>query len=196
MRRGGRAALGRVDSYLRPRARPATAWSTIKPAIAVAVLRARRRGKLPGGRTPTAEERSLIARAIENSDNAAAATLFGELGPTGQATGAVQQVLRSAGDTSTMVNGKPLRPQFSTYGQTSWPIREAARFYRELANRCLLGPADTQLILGPMGAVTSIGGSGWGLPLAGFSPLRFKAGWGPERGLTPGLHRRAIRHRR
>jgi hypothetical protein len=59
---------------------PPHAWSTIKPLIAVAVLRARRDGKLPGGRTTTNSERDLIGRAIKNSDNAAAAELFHELG--------------------------------------------------------------------------------------------------------------------
>jgi hypothetical protein len=162
--------------------RPPHAWSTIKPVIAVAVLRARREGALPGGREPTSAERELIARSIEDSDNAAAAQLFEELGPPSQAAAALQQVLRQAGDTTTRVEARVTRPGFSSYGQTVWPLSEEARFYRQLANGCLAGRSDTRMILDDMGSVTELGGAGWGLPVAGFSPLGFKAGWGPEEG--------------
>ncbi|MGH2925233.1 MAG: hypothetical protein ACRDK1_04600 [Solirubrobacterales bacterium] len=160
------------------------AWSTIKPVIAVAVLKARRAGDLAGGRAPTASERDLISRAIENSDNEAAAQLFGELGSMPQATAAMQMILVEAGDRTTKVNGEVTRPGFSSYGQTEWAPRQAALFYRQLANGCLADGADTRLILADMGAVTPVGGSGWGLPLARFKGVRFKAGWGPERGAT------------
>jgi hypothetical protein len=160
------------------------AWSTIKLVIAVAVLGARRAGELAGGATPTPSERALIARAIENSDNEAAAQLFGELGDVREATAALQRVLSEAGDTKTRVNARLTRPGFSTYGQTVWAPRREALFFRELANGCVATPADTRLILADMGAVTPIGGSAWGLPLASFDDLRFKAGWGPEQGDT------------
>jgi hypothetical protein len=161
---------------------PPHAWSTIKPVIAVAVLRARRAGQLPGGRAPTSAERELIARSMQDSDNAAAAELFGELGPPPQATAALQGVLREAGDTTTRVQARVTRPGFSSYGQTVWPLSEEARFYRELANGCLAASGDTRLVLDAMGSVTELGGAGWGLPVAGFSGLRVKAGWGPEQG--------------
>ena len=161
---------------------PPHAWSTIKPLIAVAVLRARRAGELAGGSAPTAEEHSLIERAIEDSDNEAAAQLFSELGSTDEATAAMQRVLLDTGDHTTRVNAAALRPEFSTYGQTSWPLAQEAGFYRELANGCLLGVSDTHLILDAMARVTPTGGSGWGLPTAGFPDLRSKAGWGPEQG--------------
>ncbi len=160
------------------------AWSTIKPVIAAAVLRARRAGDLGGGRTPTARERSLIARAIENSDNEAAAALFAELGSVHQASQAMQRVLVDAGDNRTHVNERLTRPGYSTYGQTSWALGSEARFYRALVNGCLLGAKDTDVITHAMANVSSIGGAGWGLPTAGFDRLRFKAGWGPERGTS------------
>ncbi len=164
--------------------KPPHAWSTIKPAIAVAVLRARRQGTLPGGRLPTSDERTLIARAIENSDNAAAAALFDELGSQAEATRAVQRVLVAAGDRTTRVQEQVTRPPFSSYGQTVWPLDRAALFYRQLANGCLANGTDTGLVLNDMRHVTPVGGSTWGLPQAGFSDLAFKAGWGPEDGTT------------
>ncbi len=173
---------GPIESFGASRA--PHAWSTIKPVIAVALLRARRAGELAGGRTPTSSERQLIASAIENSDNEAAAQLFGELGAVPGATAALQRVLDEAGDATTVVNARLTRPGFSTYGQTAWAPSEEALFYRELANGCVATAADTRLILADMGAVTSIGGSSWGLPAAGFDDLRFKAGWGPEQGAT------------
>lgn len=166
------------------RARPPHAWSTIKPVIVVAVARARHAGELGGGRQLTTSERQLIARAIENSDNVAAAQLFEELGSRAQATAALQQVLVDGGDRRTRVNEQVTRPPFSSYGQTAWPLSEAARFYRQLANGCLADPSDTQLILDDMRNVTAVGGAGWGLPQAGFPTLRLKAGWGPENGQT------------
>jgi hypothetical protein len=175
-------ARGRIRSF--GTTDPPHAWSTIKPVIAVAVLRARRAGQLSGGRLPTSSERSLIARAIENSDNAAAAELFTELGPLPRATAALQRVLVDAGDTKTQVNGRVTRPEFSTYGQTLWQLSEEARFYRQLANGCLVSRPDSRLILEDMGAVTSVGGASWGLPVVGFPQLRFKAGWGPEQGAS------------
>jgi hypothetical protein len=158
------------------------AWSTIKPVIAAAVLGERRAGELGQPDTPTATETDLIARAIENSDNEAAAQLFAELGDQRQATAALQRVVEKAGDRSTTVNEQVTVPGFSSYGQTSWRLPEEARFYRSLANGCLLGADDTATILRDMANVTDVGGASWGLPTAGISDLAFKAGWGPEEG--------------
>ncbi len=158
------------------------AWSTIKPVIVAAVLEARRAGLLGSPDTPTSTETELIARAIENSDNEAAAALFAELGDQQQATKYLQQVLDKAGDHSTTVNERVTRPGLSSYGQTSWPLTDEATFYRALANGCLLGSADTSAILNDMRGVTDVGEGSWGLPAAGFSDLAFKAGWGPEEG--------------
>lgn len=171
---------GDVEAYGPPQV--PHAWSTIKPVIAVAVLRARRGGELEGGAAPTTSEKTLVERAVEDSDNEAAAELFSELGSTARATGALQRVLDDAGSQRTKVNGQATRPEFSTYGQTAWPMTDAARFYRALADGCLMGSADTGLVLAAMARVTPTGGSGWGLPTAGFRELRFKAGWGPEQG--------------
>jgi hypothetical protein len=173
---------GRAEAFGNPQ--PPHAWSTIKPVIAAAVLRARRAGDLPGGRRPTPTEVLLIKRAIENSDNLAAADLFAELGSTDEATPKLQRVLARSGDDQTHVNAQPLRPGFSTYGQTTWSLAHGSLFYRELANGCLLDGADWRLILNAMANVTAAGGRTWGLPAAGFHDLRLKSGWGPERGLT------------
>jgi hypothetical protein len=93
-------------------------------------------------------------------------------------------VLVAADDRRTHVNEKVTRPPFSSYGQTVWALPEEARFYRQLANGCLADPQDTRLVLADMGAVTEVGGSGWGLSVARFPELGFKAGWGPEHGQT------------
>jgi hypothetical protein len=160
------------------------AWSTIKPAIVVAVAEARRSGALGPPHRMTTSERELTARAIEDSDNQAAESLFNELGDTGEATAAVQRVLRRSGDRRTVVNSRLTRPGFSTYGQTKWPMSEAARFYRALANGCLTDGVSTKVVLDAMANIGSAGGSEWGLAPAGFTPLRFKDGLGPESGLS------------
>jgi hypothetical protein len=150
--------------------------------IATAVLRARRAGALPGGRQPTRRELDLIERAIEDSNNAASAALFAELGSADEATHAMDRVLRSAGDHRTEVNPDVTRPGYSSYGQTRWALGAEARFYRAMLNGCLLGRDDTKTIRQAMGSVSDIGGAGWGLGALGFPRLRFKAGWGPEQG--------------
>lgn len=149
------------------------AWSTIKPVIAVAVAREH---------PFTAAQAAQVEAAIANSDNAAAEALFADLGPRPRANDALDAALELAGD-STPVNRARTRPEFSTYGQTEWPLAEAGRFYRALANGCLAGPRATRTILGAMGSVTAAGGSTWGLAPAGFAPLAFKDGLGPESGL-------------
>ena len=149
------------------------AWSTIKPAIAVAVAR---------DHSLTADEVAQIQAAIANSDNEAADALFAALGSPTEANDAIDAVLERSGGT-TKVNRLKTRPEFSTFGQTEWPLGEAARFYRALANGCLADPASTKVILDAMGSVSPAGGASWGLVPAGFEGVRFKDGLGPESGL-------------
>ena len=150
------APLARWRSpVLRGLSKPPHAWSTIKPAIAVAVLRARRQGTLPGGRLPTSDERTLIARAIENSDNIAAAALFDELGlDRPRPTRAVSAYSSPRATERHRAQERVTRPPFSSYGQTVWPLDRAALFYRQLANGCLANGIDTGLVLNDMRHVT------------------------------------------
>jgi hypothetical protein len=150
-----------------------SAWSTIKVPIALALLR-----EVGGPSKLTAAQSSQIEAAITLSDNAAAAALFAELerrhGGVAGAAAAVTQVLRAAGDTSTVVSTQG-RNGFSPYGQTDWSLANQQRFVGSLASGCLGDQASTNLLLDLMGRVTS---DRWGLGSIGW-PARWKGGWGP-----------------
>lgn len=135
------------------------AWSTIKVPMAVAALR---QGAAAAAAPP----------AITASDNAAADRMWQALGG-GQAAGrAVEQVLRDAGDTQTRVQTRKIRPAFSAFGQTDWPLDRQQRFIAGLA--CIpQGPE----VLGLMGQV--IPSQRWGLGAVG-RDAQFKGGWGPD----------------
>jgi Beta-lactamase enzyme family len=155
------------------------AWSSMKVPILVTLMR---EGKL------SPEEQQWAAEALTASDNTAAANLFQELGRThgglSGASTAVQEVLETAGDTSTMVATAPPPPgAVSTWGQTEWSLTEAVQFYREMARGCLLSPAGTRYVRRLMGEV--IPEQQWGLGQAGFPAswkVEMKGGWGPENG--------------
>ena len=155
------------------------AWSSMKVPILVTMMR---EGKL------STEEQQWAAEALTASDNTAAANLFQELerthGGLSGASTAVQEVLETAGDTSTTVATAPPPPgAVSTWGQTEWSLTEADQFYREMARGCLLSPAGTQYVRRLMGEV--IPEQQWGLGGAGFPAgwkVEMKGGWGPESG--------------
>jgi hypothetical protein len=150
-----------------------SAWSTIKVPIAVRVLE-----DVGGPNALTAPQRDLISRAITASDNEAAAELFSSLerkhGGLSGASTAVTQVLRQAGDATTVVSTQG-RDGFSTYGQTEWSLRLQHQFISELVGGCITSAASTDYLLGLMGTVTS---DTWGLGSAGV-PALWKGGWGP-----------------
>lgn len=157
---------------------PAHGWSTTKVPVLVALLRAR------GARGLTATEQQWAELAITESDNQSILDLFGDLeqlegGLTG-ASSYVQQLLRLSGDPDTVVATAPPPPGgVTTFGQTEWAPGEAVKFFRSLANSCLLPNHETAYVLGLMQRI--VPSESWGLGSAGFTlPVAFKGGWGPE----------------
>lgn len=150
------------------------AWSTIKVPIAQRVL------EDGGGPDAVGERvRSQISAAITWSDNDAAAALFSRLeaghGGLEAASGAVDQVLRAAGDATTEISTRG-RDGFSTYGQTEWALVDQHRYLAALAGGCTGDAASREFLLRQMGAV---GGSDtFGLGSTGLAG-RWKGGWGP-----------------
>lgn len=135
-----------------------TAWSTAKVPLAVAAYRA----------DPANEP--LIDAAITTSDNAAAHTLWENLGGGAEAAAAVEEVLTEAGDT-TRVPAQPPRAGFTAFGQAQWPPLAQANFAAALP-----GLAGSEAVLDPMGRIDPAQSYGLGL-LPG---AVFKGGWGPD----------------
>jgi hypothetical protein len=164
------------------------AWSSIKVPILVTLMR---EGQL------NAQEEQWASKALTESDNSAASTLFQQLerthGGLAGASAAVQEVLSTAGDTSTIVATEPPPPgAVSTYGQTDWSLTGSVWFYRELAAGCLLDRKSTGYVLRLMGEV--IPEQRWGIGKAGFPEhwqVGMKGGWGPENGTGRYLVRQA-----
>jgi hypothetical protein len=136
------------------------AWSTIKVPLAIAASRA---GVADSG---------SLTRAITESDNSSAESLWSRLGSETTAASAVQAVLRDGGDTSTTVNATRTRPEFSAFGQTVWPLDAQERFVAALP--CVRGSGS---VLQLMRAVVST--QRWGLGSTGLAAA-FKGGWGPD----------------
>ncbi|WP_286135188.1 hypothetical protein [Mycobacterium sp. UM_Kg1] len=136
------------------------AWSTIKVPLAIAAIHANR---------PNAQE--LAAKAVTASDNDAAEQLWSSLGPAPQAAQQVQAVLRAGGDTGTAVESRRLRPEFSAFGQTQWPLARQAVFAAHLP--CMPPAAPVYSLM--RNTVTD---QRWGLAGIG-APT--KGGWGPGR---------------
>ncbi|HET9874276.1 MAG TPA: hypothetical protein VFQ37_00715 [Mycobacterium sp.] len=134
------------------------AWSTIKVPLAIAALRTNR---------PNAQ--ALATRAITASDNDAAEQLWSELGPPAQAAQQVQTILREGGDASTAVESRRLRPGFTAFGQTQWPLARQAMFAAHLP--CIAGAGAVVSLMGNV-----IGDQRWGLAGGG---VPAKGGWGP-----------------
>jgi hypothetical protein len=130
-------------------------------------------------------DRSDATAAIEESSNDAINSVFARLeqldGGLLRASGAIEAVLRDAGDMTTHVNTVENDEGFSTFGQTEWSAANSALFYRALAHQCLLPRPEGGYLLQLMRRV--IAGERWGAGEAGFPeslPLAFKGGWGPE----------------
>ena len=145
--------------------REGVAWSTIKVPIAMAV-ETRAEGH------PAASEQSLLTRAITASDNSAAEALWSGLGPPSAAAAAVLSVLASTGDTSTHVETRVLRPDFTSFGQTRWSLAAQQRFIAGLP--CL---PNSQPVLSLMQQV--VPDQRWGLGSLA-ARTQFKGGWGPD----------------
>ena len=131
---------------------PSPAWSTIKVPIAVAAMRA-----IPG-----LEEDARAA--VSASDNAAAQRLYDGVGPE-----AVDGVLAQVG-LATGLNTEPLRPEFSTYGQTQLSVAEEAVLAGRLA--CVDGAGPVLALMGQIDPSQAYG--------LGTIGALFKGGWGPD----------------
>lgn len=137
------------------------AWSTIKVPLSIAAMRA----------DPDAARSSMV-QAITQSDNAAAEQLWYQLGDAAAAANAVQGILAEGGNPTVLVQSQQVYPPYSPYGQTMWPLDQAAVFASNLP--CLAGrdPAS-QAVLDQMYAV----GQAWGMAQFGNAA---KGGWGPD----------------
>ncbi|GED97101.1 hypothetical protein [Gordonia crocea] len=140
---------------------PQVAWSSIKVALAVAAERHH------GGPMPA------TVAAITASDNAAAQSLWRSLGDDRQAAAAVTRVLREGGDDRTTVPAVAKRPPYSIFGQTVWPVANAARFTAGFA--CLPDAGRVRTLMGRVD-----GNQRWGADKLK-SKTEVKGGWGPGR---------------
>lgn len=134
------------------------AWSTIKVPLAIAAIRAN---------VPDAQ--ALATRAITASDNDAAEKLWSELGPAPQAAQQVQAILRAGGDAATVVQSQRVRPDFTAFGQTPWPLASQAVFGAHLPCMGVAAPVYSLMS-------NTIASQRWGLATVG-APT--KGGWGP-----------------
>ncbi|MBV7292426.1 hypothetical protein [Corynebacterium sp. TAE3-ERU16] len=134
------------------------AWSTVKVPVSMAVLY---RG------TGTVE---TVDRAITVSDNAALDTLWYSLGGGTDAAAATEEILRKAGDETT-VPPEITRPGFSAAGQTAWALADQARFAHQMT--CIPGAGA---VLTAMNQITEAQSYGLGR----IPGLPFKGGWGPD----------------
>ncbi|MBI8988747.1 hypothetical protein [Corynebacterium meridianum] len=134
------------------------AWSTVKVPVSMAVLY---RGT---------ETTQTVDRAITVSDNAALDTLWYSLGGGTDAAEATEQILRKAGDETT-VPPEITRSGFSAAGQTAWALVDQARFAHQMT--CIPGAGA---VLTAMNQITDAQSYGLGL----IPDLPFKGGWGPD----------------
>ncbi|MBB4135427.1 hypothetical protein BKA16_001979 [Gordonia humi] len=153
-------AVGGGNSMVFGDQTPRVAWSTIKVPIALAAER----------RNGASDSESA---AIIDSDNAAAEALWASLGSPDQAAAAVTEVLREGGDETTTVPSQKLRPEYTVFGQTSWPLADAATFTAHLP--CLPG---SEHVVSLMGQVA--GNQQWGLEVIPARATAVKGGWGPN----------------
>ena len=121
---------------------------------------------------PTDRERERIAAALTESDNRAAEELWASLGAPAAAASAVERVLALAGDRSTRVETRILRPGFTPFGQTQWSLAAQVRLMASLP-----GLPHSEPIRELMRRV--VPEQRWGLGgLAEDAEL--KGGWGPD----------------
>jgi hypothetical protein len=133
------------------------AWSTSKVPLVIAASRA------------GVASHELVAQTIVRSDNAAAEELWSRLGHPADAARQVQDVIRAAGDTTTVVESRRLRAGYTAFGQTKWSLAEQARFAAGLGQ-----VAEASPVLDLMRGLTN--DHRWGLAAKGFAA---KGGWGP-----------------
>jgi hypothetical protein len=136
------------------------AWSTIKVPLTIAALREERPPRVTDAMT----------KAITESDNAAAESVWASLGDPSAAAAKVDAVLRRAGDPS-VVQSRKVRPEFTAFGQTDWSLADQVKFM----SVAVCDKANAQ-IFALMGRVEP--DQRWGIGTIADS--RFKGGWGPS----------------
>ncbi|MBF7733803.1 hypothetical protein [Rhodococcus erythropolis] len=136
------------------------AWSTIKVPLSIAALHETDNTQL-----------TTVEQAITTSDNESAEELWRGLGDPTTAAAKVESVLVASGDMSTTVESRTLRPEFSSFGQTQWPLAVQAQFAATLPCR-----SDAIEVFGLMGSISP--DQHWGLGV--IPTARFKGGWGPD----------------
>lgn len=119
---------------------------------------------------PAAPATAEMVAAITQSDNAAAESIWDSLGEPATAADRMEAVLRDGGDPTT-VQSQRVRPEFTAFGQSIWPLDHQAEFLARAA-------CDPRSV-GVLDLMDRISGSQrWGL---GTIPgTRFKGGWGPS----------------
>jgi hypothetical protein len=136
------------------------AWSTIKVPLAIAALRQENPPQVT----------AAMKAAITESDNAAAESIWEGMGDPVIAAHRVEDVLKEAGD-STTVQSQKVRPEFTAFGQTYWPLVDQARFLAFA--KC---DSQNEPIFSLMGEVEQ--DQRWGM---GTIPdAQIKGGWGPS----------------
>jgi hypothetical protein len=136
------------------------AWSTIKVPLVIAAMRKQNTGQVT----------EPMRAAITESDNAAAESIWAGLGDPDDAAKQIEAVLSESGD-STIVQSKRVRPPYTAFGQTDWPLTNQALFLSAAA--C---DRRNQPVLDLMGQVESE--QQWGLGV--LPKTQIKGGWGPS----------------
>jgi hypothetical protein len=140
--------------------RSGPAWSTMKVPLTIAALREEDPPQLT----------SEMTAAIDESDNAAAESIWQSLGDPVTAAHKVEAVLREVGD-PTAVESRKLRPLFTAFGQSDWSLINQARFMASAV--C---DKRNEPVFALMGHIEP--DQRWGI---GEIPgTRFKGGWGPS----------------
>ncbi|MGB6206206.1 hypothetical protein, partial [Mycobacterium sp.] len=103
------------------------------------------------------------------SDNAASEELWTQLGDPAEAAKKVQAVIHDAGDTTTAVESRRLRPGYTAFGQTQWSLVRQAQFAARLPS---ISDADPVVDL----MRNLCADHCWGLAA---KDLAAKGGWGP-----------------
>lgn len=154
------AAVGSTDApVLLGEWQSGPAWSTIKVPL---VLAASRQADPP-------EVTDTMMAAITKSDNAAAESIWANLGDPLTAAQKVESVLRQTGDPTAVVF-QQVRPPYTAFGQTDWSLAHQVQFISSAA--CNSADEPVLALMGQIEASQS-----WGM---GTIPdTLFKGGWGP-----------------
>jgi hypothetical protein len=136
------------------------AWSTIKVPLVIAAYRQQNPPQVT----------VLMKAAITESDNAAAESIWEQLGDPATAAQRVQHVLIEAGDPTT-VESRKLRAEFTAFGQTIWSLINQVRFTASASCN-----SENDPIFNLMGQVEA--DQTWGI--GSIPGTQFKGGWGPS----------------